>query len=428
MMGINDAVDTDAYEDVFSKKTELFFKSFRVYKLGELLKLHMASKIEENKLQNYRNKLLERENQIKKSIESNPKNSNDYVKLAQYYRGRGKYQAEEKMLKKAIENEPIRSETFVQLANNYWHQGKLKDVEVMFKRALEINPVNSIALEEMVEYYKYIGDWETSKKFLKNTERILKEVIAVKPENDEAYVGLAHYYWEGEDLDLVEEMYKKALKLNPYNSEACENLSDLYKNAELISQKAIKVLEGCISMNIARPYLDSKSIYMYKELAGYYRLEGDLNRAEETLKKAMALNPASDDVYYELLALHHQKQTINEGVRNHSKENNETKIGWYEHITVFNYNILKENIIRKGIKLVSMQYPMRSVKPLKKIFNNSKGIAFVDNEQIFKEAVKRGNYDKLFIDNFGGDFGHCTFEGERLVAENAARVILKEYF
>ena len=32
------------------------------------------------------------------------------------------------------------------------------------------------------------------------------------------------------------------------------------------------------------------------------------------------------------------------------------------------------------------------------------------------------------MDMFGGDFGHCTVKGNRLLAENVARVILKEIF
>jgi len=75
-----------------------------------------------------------------------------------------------------------------------------------------------------------------------------------------------------------------------------------------------------------------------------------------------------------------------------------------------------------------MQYPVRSVEPLKKIFKDKKSPVFVDNEKIFKEAMARENYDKYFLDKFRKDFGHCTVTGNRLLAENAANVILKEFF
>jgi lysophospholipase L1-like esterase len=72
---------------------------------------------------------------------------------------------------------------------------------------------------------------------------------------------------------------------------------------------------------------------------------------------------------------------------------------------------------------------MRNLEPLKKIFQgNREGIIFVDNERIFKDALKQGIYWNYFRDTFGGDFGHCTEKGNRLLAENIANVILKEVF
>ena len=55
-------------------------------------------------------------------------------------------------------------------------------------------------------------------------------------------------------------------------------------------------------------------------------------------------------------------------------------------------------------------------------------IIFVDNEKIFKDAIREFGYHEYFIDASGGDFGHCTERGNRLLAENIANVILKEHF
>ena len=71
---------------------------------------------------------------------------------------------------------------------------------------------------------------------------------------------------------------------------------------------------------------------------------------------------------------------------------------------------------------------MRSIEPLKKIFAQDEGIIFVDNESIFREALKKASHKEYFEDMFGGDFGHCTEKGNKLLAENIANVILKEVF
>jgi hypothetical protein len=77
---------------------------------------------------------------------------------------------------------------------------------------------------------------------------------------------------------------------------------------------------------------------------------------------------------------------------------------------------------------VCVQYPMISVEPLKEIFDGERGVVFVGNEKVFNRALKRGSYIEYFQDSFGGNFGHCTPKGNRLLAENIANVILKEVF
>jgi len=112
------------------------------------------------------------------------------------------------------------------------------------------------------------------------------------------------------------------------------------------------------------------------------------------------------------------------------KKANELRLEYYNPVTRYNYQKLKEILDKRGIKLVCVQYPVRSVEPLKKIFNVQERITFVDNEKLFKDALKNAKYKykEYFIDMIGGDFGHCTTKGNRLLAENIANVILKDLF
>ncbi|HTY44819.1 MAG TPA: hypothetical protein VMD52_02360, partial [Patescibacteria group bacterium] len=98
-------------------------------------------------------------------------------------------------------------------------------------------------------------------------------------------------------------------------------------------------------------------------------------------------------------------------------------------LTVTNYRALKEALDKQGIRLVCVQYPMRDIGPLRRAFqDNQEGIVFVDNEKPFKDAVKKDGYNTYFKDMFGGDFGHCTDKGNKLLAENIANAIVKEIF
>jgi len=68
---------------------------------------------------------------------------------------------------------------------------------------------------------------------------------------------------------------------------------------------------------------------------------------------------------------------------------------------------------------------MRSVTPLREILEPLGETLLVNNEKIFRAAVAQKSYDYYFSDRFAGDFGHCTPEGNRLLAQNIAETILK---
>jgi hypothetical protein len=71
-----------------------------------------------------------------------------------------------------------------------------------------------------------------------------------------------------------------------------------------------------------------------------------------------------------------------------------------------------------------MQYPLRDIIPLKDYLGQRNGMIYVENKQNFKEALAKDGYHHYFKDNFAYDFGHCTREGNGLIARNLTGVIL----
>lgn len=65
---------------------------------------------------------------------------------------------------------------------------------------------------------------------------------------------------------------------------------------------------------------------------------------------------------------------------------------------------------------------------LKSIFPKNNELVFIDNEEIFKRALKAYDYDHIFIDRFGGDFGHCTDFGNQILAEQISETLLEDTF
>jgi tetratricopeptide (TPR) repeat protein len=223
---------------------------------------------------------------------------------------------------------------------------------------------------------------------IKNKD-VLKKALELNPLNDEAYIEFSNLCRDKKQLQQAEDAYKKALGLKPRNDEA------------------------------------------YVELGETYRDQGQLQQAEDAYKKALELNPGkvrSSELYGALGTIYEEMGQFTLAEECYSNAN-QTRLSEYKPSTAYNYHKLKEILDKRKIKLVCVQYPMYNIEALKKIFQGDiDGILFVDNEKTFKEAVREGSYKMYFRDIFGGDFGHCTYKGNRLLAENIANVILKEVF
>lgn len=84
---------------------------------------------------------------------------------------------------------------------------------------------------------------------------------------------------------------------------------------------------------------------------------------------------------------------------------------------------MAEKILSRRIALFSMQYPARRVAPLKAALAGLDGVRFVDNEALFKEALRTAPFTDLFLDQYGGDFGHLKPKGVALLAGHLAAEI-----
>jgi len=280
--------------------------------------------------------------------------------------------------KKAIGLNSENDETYVRLGLTYQERGKLSQAEDSFKKALELNPKNDDAYVRLGEFYRDNGN-------PKQIENSLKKALELNPKNDNAYVGLGWFYEKQNKYSQAEDSLKKAIGLNPENDEAYFRLGMIYLN------------------------------------------QGKVTQSEDLLKKAIELNLRNDRAYGAILVLYEEmgKPRL---AKEYAEKANRSGAWYCSPLTVNNYRKLKEILDQRGIRLVCAQYPMRNIEPLKNIFDKGEGVIFVDNEVVFKEAVKKSGFKEVFLDMSGGDFGHCTEKGNRLLAANIADVILKEAF
>ena len=87
-----------------------------------------------------------------------------------------------------------------------------------------------------------------------------------------------------------------------------------------------------------------------------------------------------------------------------------------------------KKLIDNNIKVICMQYPVRSIDPLKQMLKNEQyygRIGFLSNENNFKNLLKEKQFFEIFLDQFAGDFGHYKKEGSILIAENVVQTLKK---
>ncbi|MDD5130626.1 MAG: tetratricopeptide repeat protein [Candidatus Omnitrophica bacterium] len=464
MMGINDRGKYLPVKMTVASKGALFIRSLKIYKLSRLLWLHILNKVkacraDTGKLdpvfQNCSLRIglglayaetITTEESLKKAIEINPKNDAAYLRLGELYREQGKFIQGEESLKKAIEINPENDNAHIGLGWFYREQGRFIQAEASFQKAIKINPKNNGAYFELGWVYR------GQRKF-DQAESAFKKAIELNPVNSKAFIELGRVYQDQNKFDQAESAFKKAIELDPKQDYAYFELGQFYRNQRKFPQ-AEDVFKKVIAFN---PQNDNA----YFGLVGLYRDWGKFPQAEDTFRKAIESNPKDDDLYYEFgkfcqkqrkfpqaeellkkaielnpkndrayraILVLYRKAGKWKQLEEYTRKADRLSLEYYHPLTADSYRSLKNVLDKHKVRLVCVQYPMRSVEPLKRIFAQESGVVFVDNEKIFKEALQKSGYKEYFRDMFAGDFGHCTEKGNRLLARNIANVILREVF
>lgn len=425
MMGINDDPANKLKEIIRGNRSSSFFKKLKINKLFNYLKLNIMEKLEKLRKNTYFKKediaedlkAKEKILMLQKELESDPSNDLAIFALSTYYKNQGKIKEIERMYKKFIGMNKAyndRIKLYVDLARFYQAQKRPREIERMYKEAIKKSPDFFRLYCELAIYYRVQG------RFLE-AEKLYKQAIQIEPENSVIYDNLGDCYKKQSKQKEAEMMYKKARDLHAkhINTSLEElgreaRLSGRYELVERISKKILKI--------------DPNDTFAYLQLASSYEKQNKITAAEEMYKNDAWLK-RDYYLHYAILALFYQKQGQVKLAEEYFKKRDQVElpIGYAPNV-VYNYLKLRELVVKRGSQLVCVQYPMRNVELLKRVFGLKKGVIFVDNEKIFKDAVEEHGYAAYFIDSFAGDFGHCTREGNRLLADNIAAVLMKECF
>lgn len=431
MMGINDESRNLLKEGLINKKDRAFFKKFRIYKLAKLLQYNIMNRNEN--LKNLRKnpgfefktatqktpdlKEKQKISVLENGLENDSLNSSLIAALERCYKREKRFDELEQMYKRLInmaKTDNDRIKLYVDLARFYQEHRMPEEIEKMYTKAIKGSPGFVRLYCELAIYYRDRGKYPEA-------ERLYEKAIRTDPKNSIIYGDFGDCYKkQGRDKE-AEQMYRKAKDLHPEHISMSNEIrgreyreTGKYDEIEKIYKKILKI--------------DPGDAYSYCQLARCYEKQGKAAEAEEMYKKYVEF---MEDYYmkYAVLALFYQKQGRVKLAEKYFKKRD--KIGFdlrYNPSVVSDYRSLKKAVLERGLKLVCAQYPMRSAEALKKVLGTEGGIIFVDNESIFRSAVEKYGYEAYFVDSFAGDFGHCTREGNRLLADNIADTILRNVF
>ncbi len=164
--------------------------------------------------------------------------------------------------------------------------------------------------------------------------------------------------------------------------------------------------------------------FSYMFLSDFYRRKGDKRKQEKILLLSLLNSPGNPRLLSELVYFYERNGNEEKSRKYAALTQEAFRKTSATPATLWHYSRLKETIQSKGLLMVVLSYPLQSPTALRDALGEDPMIIYIDNRQRFSEALSRTQYNELFLDYFGGNFGHITKKAAKILAENIAESLL----
>ena len=370
-----------------------------------------------------------------KASGADPKNGKIYAEMSQMLRSQGRFKEAEEICLKAVRIAPENSSVYFEAAQLYKEMGKREKAETMYLKSVDCDPANGWAYLDMARLHKERGD-------IDKAEEMLLKAIEANPESGWVYVGQIQLYPErGRNIAF----YQKAAERDPRNIWVYIEIARLLKD----EGKYPEAEAACFKADsLELKYGLGYAGWINMVRAEILEAQGRQKEARKIFQKVTELDPWNEQAYFKACQIYVQQKKyrdaaglyqklintrLRKGDRHVSRSEirclgeNELAFNEYYHPkTQYYYKKLRDELKKRRIKHVAVEYPTRRVGALKEMLGEKAGVIFIDNEKIFKNAVAKEGYNALFNDSLAEGFGHCTYRGNRLLAENIADTVIRE--
>lgn len=321
--------------------------------------------------------------------------------------------AETAGLVRATEKNPRDAAAFLKLGDALFRRERFERAAGAYGRAGELEPSPDaffglgVALHRSAAYPAALSAF--------------RRCLDLDPNHDRAWTESGRCLLDKfpKDRTKAKEMFARALEANPRNDMALAGMAYcLWKKKAY--REAIDYAERAVAEN-------PRNEWAYGTIRSCCKKMGDYPAALRACERAIAAVPLNNWAYAAAAGLS-SKLGDSPRAKEYWKRAREIGLAASKPATRRNYRRIREILNRRKVRLVAMQYPLRPVEPLRRLLSPPGGEIYVSNEESFRAALRGSSPKALFKDSFGGDFGHCTPEGNRLIAENLARILLAEVF
>ena len=242
--------------------------------------------------------------QLQAAIGLAPENVSLFLYLGRAQSRAGKSEAAIQSFRHAVELDPHSAPAHRGLGEVWLELGKYSDASSEFNSALRIDPSNADTHFQLAKTFLQQGN-------VADATGHLETAVLLDPTHVNAHVELGKVYVQMKKRDLAEKELRAALALKPDTSAA------LYPLARLLNESG-KSAEAKSYFDrfetLRRTSADQDLIPKLNGEGNELRKQGHLDQAVEAYKKALAIDPASSEVAYNLgLALVGQGKT-SEGI------------------------------------------------------------------------------------------------------------------
>jgi tetratricopeptide (TPR) repeat protein len=276
---------------------------------------------------------------------------------------------------------------------------------------------NNMDFIQQYQYFRAQQNYEMAKK-------ILELEIQKNPDNQHAQAELAYFYYFFLEKRIIGyNIAKKAIDNKPDNIVAKSIFYNIVLHHNKFENINLKEFKFYINKILNEDMDIFKGIYKFEN---YLFIKNNISVEQRNKILSTICENNINDKSLGFMAINCLEQKDYKKAIEYFDKAEELRLNFPNNETYKLYRHIIKKLIDNNIKVICMQYPVRSIKSLQKQLQNEPyfdKITFISNEENFKQALTSKNYNELFVDQFAGDFGHCTNLGNIMIAENIVKTL-----